>query len=1000
MNKILHPLLLLLFPLLSFAQVNGWKINPVLQQKMNEAPQAYLEVLIELTDQEDTYGMLARFERDKIPLQQRSVEVITRLQSKADATQPAVIARLKETQGVNAAAIYSLWINNSLLVLAKPDAIIRIADWAEIKALNWNAPAELEAMTVSYASAPSPNGTEPGLRAIKAPFMWKKGYTGYGRKAMIIDTGQDGDHPALSANFWGNNVPVNQAWHGSTIPEDCGDHGTHVAGIIAGLDRKTNDTIGVAFNAHWIGAPMQFSIGAESGCQRAFTQTVYSNYNSFQWALNPDGNVQTTIDMPDVINCSWKSGNFGCGISQAINLLNACEAAGIAVVFAQGNDGPGAGTVESGGAMNMDLVNTFSIGAVNGAIASFPIADFSSRGPTTCNNATGSLQIKPEVSAPGVNVRSSFNGGVYQSIDGTSMAAPHVAGAIVLLKEAFPALSGTAIKLALYYTADDLGQPGEDNTYGNGMINLEKAFNYLVDAGNVPATPVAYQHEALLIDLETKAVCVGPVNSGITVENAGTENITSLKIAYQIAGGSLQTFDWTGIILPDNVVQIDLPEINGINPGNYTMTAQITEVNGGPDDRPLNNKFSTSFTMANDNYAKVDIGAGQMLPACKNSRILLEYKTDLQPNETVKWYSNANTSSALAEGSKFLTPPLGLDVTYYVSTDSRYQVGKLALPASGNNSNNNGGALEFDALQDLTIRTVKVYADETGARIVQLLDNTGAVLATKAITISSVGEQRLTLNFKVPKGTGYNLKLNGSNNLRTTSTMAGYPYLIPNIINLIRGVTPSGVNTSFVYYYFFDWEIDVPLICGRTAVPVQVVDPPAAPVVAFTSAADTIVLAVSGDLAFNDESPDAASRLWDFGNGTTSTVANPVATYTAAGNYTVYLTINSAAGCSNTTSKVITVLSTSGTNTPLPKEVVEMMVYPNPASDVLNVIFTDDFVPKNGKLQLRDVTGRLIQTANVSGNLWTGNVAGLSPGVYFVEVSAADGRTWSARFVK
>lgn len=1000
MKKFLHLLYALFFPLLSFSQVNSWKIDPVLQQKMNEAPQAYHEVLIELADQEDSYGMLVRFERDQTPLQLRAQEVITRLQAKADATQPAVIARLKETPGINVSAIYSLWINNSLLVLARPDAITRMADWAEIKTLNWNAPAELAAITASYASAPTPNGSEPGLRAIKAPFMWKKGYTGYGRKAMIIDTGQDGDHPALIANFWGNNVPMNQAWHGSTIPEDCGDHGTHVAGTIAGLDRKTNDTIGVAFNAHWLGAPMQFSIGAESGCQREFTQTVYSNFSSFQWALNPDGNAQTTSDMPDVINCSWKSGNFGCGISQAITLLNSCEAAGIAVVFAAGNDGPGSSTVTSGSEMNMDLVNTFAVGAVNGANASFPIANFSSRGPTTCNNATGSLQIKPEVSAPGVAVRSSFNGGVYQSIDGTSMAAPHASGAIVLLKEAFPALSGTAIKLALYNTADDLGQPGEDNVYGNGMINLEKAYNYLVDAGNVPAAPVAYQHEALLIELEPKGGCQGPVESSITVENAGTENITSLKIAYQITTSSLQTFDWTGIILPNNVIQIDLPAVSGINPGNYSITAQITEVNGGPDDRPLNNKFTTPFTMANDNYAKVEASAGQTLPACQNSRILLEYKTDLQANETVKWYVNANTTSTLAEGRKYLTPPLGSDVTYYVSTDSRYQVGKSALPTPGNTSNSNGGALEFDALQELIIRTVKIYADETGPRIVQLLDNTGAALATKALTITSVGEQRVTLNIKVPKGTGYNLKLSGANNLKTTSTSAGYPYLVPNVINLIRGVSPSGVNTSAVYYYFFDWEIDAPLICGRTAVPVQVVDASAAPAVTFSSAADTIALAVSGNLAFTDESPDVASRLWDFGNGTTSTEVNPVATYTTPGNYTVYLTINNAAGCSNTTSKVITVLGASGTNTPLSKEVIEMVVYPNPASNVLNVIFTDDFVPKNGKLRIIDVTGRLIQTANITGNLWSGDVSRLSSGVYQVEVTSADGRIWTSRFVK
>jgi len=57
----------------------------------------------------------------------------------------------------------------------------------------------------------SPNGIENGLAAIKAPFMWQKGYTGYGPKALVVDSGVDPTHDALKDRFWGNRVPVGEA---------------------------------------------------------------------------------------------------------------------------------------------------------------------------------------------------------------------------------------------------------------------------------------------------------------------------------------------------------------------------------------------------------------------------------------------------------------------------------------------------------------------------------------------------------------------------------------------------------------------------------------------------------------------------------------------------------------------------------------------------------------------------------------------------------------------
>ncbi|MCB0564096.1 MAG: S8 family serine peptidase, partial [Phaeodactylibacter sp.] len=79
------------------------------------------------------------------------------------------------------------------------------------------------------------------------------------------------------------------------------------------------------------------------------------------------------------------------------------------------------------------------------------------------------------------SIRSCLAGGGYASWDGTSMAAPHVTGAVLLLKEAFPYLPGEELMLALYFSCTDLGAPGEDNNYGMGLINVPAAYQYLID---------------------------------------------------------------------------------------------------------------------------------------------------------------------------------------------------------------------------------------------------------------------------------------------------------------------------------------------------------------------------------------------------------------------------------------------------------------------------------------------------------------------------------------
>jgi subtilisin family serine protease len=136
----------------------------------------------------------------------------------------------------------------------------------------------------------------------------------------------------------------------------------------------------------------------------------------------------------DVLNNSWGCPEIeGCDPNSLLNAANNLRAAGIFLAVSAGNDGPNCSTVNA----PLSLYDSvFSVGAID---RSGNIADFSSRGPV---NADDSGRIKPDIAAPGVDVFSSVPGGNYGSSSGTSMAGPHVAGAVALLWSADPRLIG------------------------------------------------------------------------------------------------------------------------------------------------------------------------------------------------------------------------------------------------------------------------------------------------------------------------------------------------------------------------------------------------------------------------------------------------------------------------------------------------------------------------------------------------------------------------------
>jgi subtilisin family serine protease len=282
---------------------------------------------------------------------------------------------------------------------------------------------------------PPPGGVQPNLAAINADDAWAAGVTGEGIVVAGQDTGYDWTHPALKPHYRGwdgerasHDYNWHDAWDHTAVPFDADGHGTHTMGIVLGDDSASggHNRTGVAPGAEWMGCR---NMRRGTGNPGSYAECMEFLLAPYPHGGDPfaDGDVRLA---PHVVNNSWGCPYWeGCVAGTLEPASEALRAAGIMMVVSAGNEGPACSTV---GDPPADYDASFSVGATfnDGGVTSF-----SSRGPV------GRL-IKPDVSAPGYNVRSSIPGGGYALASGTSMAGPHVAGTVALLWAANPALVG------------------------------------------------------------------------------------------------------------------------------------------------------------------------------------------------------------------------------------------------------------------------------------------------------------------------------------------------------------------------------------------------------------------------------------------------------------------------------------------------------------------------------------------------------------------------------
>jgi uncharacterized repeat protein (TIGR01451 family) len=468
----------------STAQAAMWqsKVDPWVTDTLADGSET--EFLVHLVEQADLSAAAALKNKED-----KGKYVYARLTEVAGRTQSPVLSLLKAA-GVEHR---TYWVTNMIWVRGNRAILRTLASRGDIAHVYANPAVALsEPPAVQAGRSPfSASAIEWNINLVGAPAVWSAGYSGEGAVIGGQDTGYQWDHPALINQYRGWNGITethDYNWHDaihtsggpcvadSPAPCDDDSHGTHTMGTMVGDDGSGNQ-IGIAPSAKWIGCRnMKQGVG---------TPATYAE--CYQWFIAPTDASDQNPDpakAPHVINNSWSCPpSEGCTDPNVLlSVVENVRAAGIVTVHSAGNSGSSCGTVRDPAAI---YDASFSVGATS---SSDNIASFSSRGPVTRD---GSNRLKPDISAPGVNVRSSWTGSGYGYKSGTSMAAPHVAGLVALLVSASPGLAGDVdrIEWLIQKTAvpktTNQGCGGDgpsdvpNHVYGYGRIDALAAYTYM-----------------------------------------------------------------------------------------------------------------------------------------------------------------------------------------------------------------------------------------------------------------------------------------------------------------------------------------------------------------------------------------------------------------------------------------------------------------------------------------------------------------------------------------
>ncbi|MDF2855371.1 MAG: peptidase [Neobacillus sp.] len=503
--------------------------------------------LIKMKEQVDTASVAKEAEKKAsvnkaTPAKTKSIKrssIVSELKATAQETQFELMEFLEKQEAAgNAKEVHSYYVVNAIAVTATEEVMEKIATFQEVEKILPNETRQLfvpeKTNTAVLDAKAETNAIEWNIDRVGAPAVWDMGIDGSGITVASIDTGVQWNHPALQEKYRGYDAFDGEVSHannwfdavgGQSVPYDDQGHGTHVTGTMVGSEPDGNNAIGVAPGAKWIAV-------------KAFSASGGSDVDLLEageWILAPNGNPDLA---PDVVNNSWGG---GAGLDEWYRpMVQAWRAAEIFPEFSAGNT---------------TLTNPGGPGSVANP-ANYP--ESVATGATDINNKLGSFsllgpspygEIKPEVTAPGVNIRSSVPGSSYEGgWNGTSMAGPHVAAAVALLLQANSSLTVDELEEILQTTAipltDNTYPTSPNNGYGSGLINVYDAVSSVVSGlGKLKGQVTKEGDDSEAPVLEHSQPATVFAGMPLTVEASAVDNIsvTNVEVEYQLEDGSTKT---------------------------------------------------------------------------------------------------------------------------------------------------------------------------------------------------------------------------------------------------------------------------------------------------------------------------------------------------------------------------------------------------------------------------------------------------------------------------
>jgi serine protease AprX len=549
------------------------KIAPwVVEQTANGQQAEFLVVLADQADLSPAAALRTKAEKGRF--------VHDALWNKAHITQGAILQWLRERSIEH----QSFYIVNAILVKGSREIAEALASRPDVARVEGNPVIhnDLPHPVEGPVQPEAPVTIEPGITYTHAPDVWAMGFTGQNIVIASADTGVRWTHNALKPHYRGWDGAVadhDYNWHdsihdsvgnpcGNDSPVPCDDffHGSHTTGTAIGDDGAGNQ-IGMAPGAKWIGCR---NMDAGNG-----TPARYIECMEFFLAPYPIGGGQgDPTKAPDITINSWGCPpSEGCSVNTLQAAVEAQAAAGIMMVVAAGNSGSSCSTV-------VDPPSLYEASYTVGALitGSDAIASFSSRGPVTLD---GSGRIKPDITAPGTITRSASNSSdsAYTTASGTSMATPHISGAMALLWSAHPelrhqivasrdALNNTAVPIA----STQCGAAGPPNSvYGWGRVDIAAAVGTPSPTPTPTATPTPTPTPTPTAT-PTPSPTPTPTITPTPVPTPTPGQITLSARGYKVQGRQTVDLSWTGAtsnnidIYRNGMLIVTVPNI----PGFYT----------------------------------------------------------------------------------------------------------------------------------------------------------------------------------------------------------------------------------------------------------------------------------------------------------------------------------------------------------------------------------------------------------------------------------------------